>query len=227
MTDGDVAAPCSSAEGLCDPEARLRLPVCHCESVPPENPGSVRSPHGLGGGHVCRGAAVAGLYLHAHALALTRQGWVQEGGAGGGVGARRKDPGRRARLASAAAARSHHGELVGARGAGVVQVVRRRGGLEGAVLGLVGGVGWVRWRQVGVVPPRRRARHGRRHSDAQSAVGDGVMGGRVGEGGGRWGVVDSRVREAAVGQGRQGGERSLQGHSRVTKGGEVRTLERS
>lgn len=192
---------------------------------------SVRSPHGLGSGHACRGAAVAGLHLHADALTLTRQGRVQEGGAGGRVCARWQDPRRRARLASAAAAAaaacSHHGELVGASGAGVVQVVRRGGGLEGAVLGLVGRVRRVRRRQVGVVPPCRRTGHGCRHGDAQGPVGDGVVGGCVGEGGGRRRVVDSGVREAAVRQGRQGGERSLQGHSRVTEGGEVRTLEGS
>lgn len=64
---------------------------------------------------------------------------MQQGGAGGSVGAWRQDLWWGARVAAAAAS-SHHGELVGAGGGGVVQVVRRGGGLEGPVLGLVGGI---------------------------------------------------------------------------------------
>lgn len=105
------------------------------------------------------------------------------------------------RVPASSPAAGHHGELVGPGGGGVVQVVRRGGGLEGAVLSLVGGVRRVGRGQVGVVPPRRGGCHGRRHGDAQSAVGDGIVGVGVGEGGRCGGVVHPGVRE--------GGERSF------------------
>lgn len=85
---------------------------------------------------------MAGLHLHAHPFILIGQRGVQEGGARGGVGAWRQDPWRGARVAAASTS-CHHGELVGAGGGGVVQVIRRGGGLERSILSLVGGVRWV------------------------------------------------------------------------------------
>lgn len=170
--------------------------------------GSIRSPHSFSGGHVCRGATVAGLNLHTHSFILIGQRWVQEGGARGGIGARRQDPRRGARV-TAASSPGHHGELVRAGGGGVVQVIWRGGRLEGPVLSLVGGVRRVGRRQVGVVPPRWSGCHGCCHGDAKGTVGDRVVRGGVGKGSCCGRVVDTWVGEAGVRQGGEGGERSF------------------
>lgn len=75
-------------------------------------------------------------------------------------------------------------------------MVRRGGGLEGPVLGLVGGVRWIGRRQVGVVPPPRSGCHGCCHGNTKGAIGDRVVRGSVGEGGRCGRVVDPRVGEA-------------------------------
>lgn len=155
---------------------------------------SVGPPHRLlqaRGWHVGGRVAVAALGLH-H-VALAGQAGVEQRGARGRVGAGRQD----ARGRSLAA---HHGELVGAGGRAVVQVVGGRAGLEGPGLGLRGA--WVGRRQVGVVA-RGRA-HGR-HADADARR----DGRRVGEG--------ARVVHARVGDGGQRGELA-----RVTEGCQVR-----
>lgn len=100
-------------------------------------------------------------------------------------------------------------------------MIWRGGRLERPVLSLVGGVPWVGRGQVGVVPPCRGGCHGCRHCDAEGAVGDGVVRGRVGEGGCCGGVMDTWVGEAGVRQGGEGGERSFKGHSGVAEGCEV------
>lgn len=151
---------------------------------------------------------MAGLHLHAHSFILIGQRGVQEGGACGGVGARRKDPRRGARVA-ASSSPGHHGELVRPGGGGVVQVIWRGGGLEGPVLSLVRGVRRVGRRQVGVVPPSWGGCHGCCHGDAKGAIGDGVVRGGVGESSCCGRVVDPGVGESGVRQGGEGGERSL------------------
>lgn len=110
----------------------------HCVSST-TSAGSVRSPDGFSGCHVCRWATVAGLHLHTHSFVLIGQRGVQEGGARGGVGAWRQDPWRGAWITAASAPR-HHGELVWACSSGVVQVIWWGGGLERSILSLVGGV---------------------------------------------------------------------------------------
>lgn len=60
-----------------------------------------------------------------------------------------------------------------------------------------------------MVPPRWSACHGCCHGDAKGAVGDGVVRGRVGEGGSCGRVVNPGVGEAGVRQGGEGSERSV------------------
>lgn len=60
-----------------------------------------------------------------------------------------------------------------------------------------------------MVPPCRCGRHGCCHGDAKGAVGDWVVGGGVGEGSCSGRVVHSRVGEAGVRQGGEGGKRSF------------------
>lgn len=158
-----------------------------------ESPGcSVRPPHGLvytarraqGRGRV----AVAAIGLHAISLA---QAGVHEVARGhrGAAGAGGQHAGGRA----LATARSRHGELVGAGGGAVEEVVRRGVGLEGPALALRGpGVGW---REVGVV----EAAAGRHARHAQAAQAGARRRGAVGEGGRHGaGVVHPGVREAAL-----------------------------
>lgn len=85
-------------------------------------------------------------------------------------------------------------------------MIRRGGGLERPVLSLMGSVGRVGRRQVGVVPSRRGGRHGRCHGEPKGAVGDRVVGRGVGEGGRCGRVVDPGVREAGVRQRGEGAE---------------------
>lgn len=153
---------------------------------------SIRSPDSFSSCHVCGRATVAGLHFYAHSLILIGQRRVQEGGACRGVGTRRQDPRRGARVA-AASSPGHHGELVRAGGGGVVQVIRRGGRLERPILSLVGCVRRVGRRQVGVVPPCWSGCHGCCHCDAKGAIGDGVVRGGVGKGSCCGRVVDTWV----------------------------------
>lgn len=166
----------------------------------------VWSPDRFSGCHVGRRATVTGFHLHTHSIIRIWQRWVQEGGACGGIGAWWKDPWWGAWI-NVASSSSHHGELVWAGSAGVIQVIGWGGRLEGPILCLVGGVRWVGWRQIGVVPPSWSSCHGCCHGDAKSTTGDRVVGGSVGKGRCRGRVVDSWIREAGVRQWREGGER--------------------
>lgn len=163
---------------------------------------SVRPPHGLlqprRAGHVGGGVAVAPFGLH-H-VALVGQVGVEQRGARGGVGAGRVDA-RRGPVAP-----GDHGELIGAGGGAVVQVVGGGAGLEGAALSL-GGAGVGRG-EVRVVSGGRG--HGR-HADADAGA-DGR--GRVGEG--------SRVVHAGVGDGRERREGAVDSHPGVAERSQVR-----
>lgn len=134
-----------------------------------------------------------------HAIALAAQAGVHEvaGGHGGGTaGAGGQHAGGRALAPTAAA--GYHGELVGAGGRAVVEVVGGRVGLEGPALVLRGpGVGR---REVGVV----EAAGGRHAGHAEAADARARGRGTVGEGGrhGPW-VMHPGVREAALREGLQ------------------------
>lgn len=173
---------------------------------------SVGSPdrliHPARGAHGRGGVAVAAVRVHA--VALRAQARAHQVVPRRGARAGRQHAGGRA------LAPGHHGELVGARGRPVVQVVGRGVGLEGPALVLRGaGVGG---RQVGVVEAGG-GRHGA-HADAPDARGR--RGGRVGEGGGHGaGVMHPRVGEARLGQRRQRREGALE-LPRVREGAQLR-----
>lgn len=162
---------------------------------------SVGSPDGLihpaRGAHGGGGIAVAAVRVHA--VVLRAQAGVHQVVPRRGAGAGRQHAGGRA------LAPRHHGELVGARGRPVVQVVGRGVGLEGPTLVLRGaGVGR---RQVGVVEAGGGGHAG--HADAPDARGRGR--GRVGEGCGHGaGVMHPRVGESRLRQRRQRREGALE-----------------
>lgn len=136
--------------------------------------------------------------IRVHAVVLRAQAGVHQVVPCRGARAGREHSGGRA-LAS-----RHHGELVGARGRPVVQVVGRGVGLEGPALVLRGAGVW--GRQVGVVEAGGGGHAG--HADAPDARGRGR--GRVGEGGGHGaGVMHPRVGEARLRQRRQRREGAL------------------
>lgn len=161
---------------------------------------SVGPPHGLvhaagcaqGSGRV----AVAAVGLHT--ITLATQAGVHEvasGDRGGAAGAGGQHAGGGA---VAPAAAGHHGELVGAGGRAVVQVVGGRVGLEGPALVLRGPR--VGRREVGVVEAAGGRHAG--HAEAADACARGR--GAVGEGGRHGpGVMHPGVREAALREGRQ------------------------
>lgn len=91
---------------------------------------------------------------------------MEESGACGRIGARGKDPRRRALPTSP----RHHGELVRPGRSAVIQVIGGGAGLEGPTLALRG-VCWVGRGEVGVVAASGGGRHGGCHGEAQGAVG--------------------------------------------------------